>query len=560
MPFNTLPREGFISRDTELSHLKQLIAARDAATARNVLLEGARGIGKTELLKQLYRTVYQGSDTVVPFYYSFQRAALKGTHFARDYFMRFVRQYLASVKQDPSLVNAMSTPLTRLMPLIASLRAEWMIDLIEDFNEQVREGDLHGQLLGAISAPVTAAEKSGRTLLVMLDDFHLAPQLYEHQPGDVPGLVSLFESSLRSPVCPHILTGSPEGALESIFTDNAFRGQAERLFVRALDERAALGLFRYYCTALGIREQVESSLKFMKFLGGNPLYIRNAARSLWKMQKKELSERDLWECYSYEVSEGETAFYWSSILGEFIRDVDQRRVAIELLMHSIKSNTEFHDIGRLSRVLGIPERSIRQALDALQMSGIVQAGGSLRHLKDNVLQDFIQSLYLREVEGRSTERVRELIETKYYTEGSEAACFEMVIPMSSDAELVAARAVEQIGKNIHLNPDVTNHIQLALIEACINAMEHSGSYEKKVFLKFTVSPERIEIAIETPGKLFEPEFGEGVTAEDKLNTEHKRGWGLKLMRTVMDEVKVERIGEKTRVLLVKKIKPDEVLR
>lgn len=560
MPFNTLPKESFVNRESELAYLKRLTAAQDAAAAGNVLLEGARGIGKTELLKQLFRSIYHDEQSVVPFYYSFQRATLKGANFARDYFNRFIRQYLSSLKRDPSISTALSTPLARLMPLIASLRVEWMIDLIEDFNEQFREGDLQGMMLGAVTAPVVAAEKSGRPVLVMIDDFHLAPQLYESVPGDLPGLMSLFEGALRSPLCPHIVTGSPEGVLESIFTDSAFRGRAERLFIKALDEEAAVRLFRRYCAALGIKERDGAVVKFIKFLGGNPLYIRNVARALWKMQKKELSERDLWECYSHEVSEGETAFYWSSILGEVVRDAELRRTAVELLMYSIKSGAEFHDIGRLSRVLGVPERSVRQAIEALQLAGIVPAGGAARNLKDNVLQDFIQSLYLREVEGRNTDRVRELIETKYSAESAETTSFEMVIPMRSDAELVAARAVEQIGKNINLNPDVTNHIQLALIEACINAMEHSGSYEKKVFLKFTVSPQRIEIAIETPGRPFEPAAGEGPTIEEKLGAEHKRGWGLKLMRTIMDEVKVERVGDRTRVILIKNIKPDEVLR
>lgn len=559
MPFNALPKNYFVDREGELAYLKRLADAAENTIGGNILLEGARGIGKTELLKQLYRSCFWGEKSAIPFYYSFQRAMLKGTHFARDYFTRFVKQYLAYLKKDPSLIDNMSTSLTRLMPLISSLRIEWMIDLIEDFNEQLREGDLYGQMLGAINAPVIAAGKNGQPVLVMLDDFPLAAQLYEAAPGDVPGLISLFEGSLKTSLCPHIVTGSPEGLLESIFSDTTFRGKVERMFVRPLHEDAAFALFQNYCTMLGVRDYREVSFKFMKFLGGNPLYIRNIVRSLWKMQKKDLTERDLWECYSYEVSEGETAFYWSSILGEFLRDVEQRRTAIELLMHSIKSNSEFHDLGRLSRVLGIPERSLRQALESLQSAGIVQAGIAVRKTNDNVLQDFIQSMYLKEVEGRATERIRELIETKYHAESSTASTFEMVIPMASDAELVAAKAVEQIGKNINLNPDVTNHLQLALIEACINAMEHSGSYEKKVFLKFTVSPEVIEIAIETPGKFFEADMGEETTIEEKLHSEHKRGWGLKLMRNIMDEVKVERIGDMTRVVLIKKIRPDEVL-
>jgi|Deesub1362A_J573_1020465.scaffolds.fasta_scaffold00004_80 serine/threonine-protein kinase RsbW len=557
MPFKSIPEQNFVNRDAELSYLKRLIDVKDSAIVNNVLLEGTRGIGKTELLKQLYRSLFWQGKNVIPFYYSFQRATLKVAYFAKDYFTRFVRQYLAFLKKDPSIIDNMSIPLTKLIPLFSTLKLTWMIELIEDFQEHIKDGDLHEQLLGAISIPAAVAGKSGNPVLVMLDDFHLATQLYETHPGDVPGLISLFERSMTSTTSPHILTGSPEGALEMIFTDDSFRGKAERMILRAMPEDAAFSMFRSLCAAFGITVRDECR-EFMKFLGGNPLYIKNMAKALWKMQRKEASLKDLWECYSYEVSDGETAFYWSSIFRGFLTDLQQRRIAIELLMHSIESHCEVRNLEILSKALGIPVPSLKSVLDALQISGIIQTTGSIRPVRDNILQDFIRNLYLREVEERDPEKIRKLIESRYQLQNNATSCFEMTIPMTADAELVAAKAIEQIGKNISLKPLVITQLQLAIIEACINAMEHSGSYDKKVLLKFTVNPERIEIAIETPGKRFDPDTVKEPTIEEKLHSEHKRGWGLKLMREVMDDVKVETIGDRTRVVLIKNIKSEVI--
>src|SRR5208337_3514745 len=295
VPFNTIPIKDFYGRESDLGYLKRFTGFSENAIAGNILLEGARGLGKTELIKQAYRIIFLEEKNIVPFYYLFQRGTLKAAHFAKDYFTRFVRQYLAYLKKDPSFIDEMGTSLTRLIPVIASLRVEWMIDLIEDFQEQVQSGDLYGQILAAISAPVTAAGKSGRPVLVMLDDFHMATQLYETNPGDVPGLIGLFESSVRNYLCPHVLTGSPEGVLESIFADNAFRGKAERLFLRQLPEDVAYSLFKGYCDKLEITGDKETMLKFVRILGGNPLYMRNIARAIWKMKKKNIKERDLWE-------------------------------------------------------------------------------------------------------------------------------------------------------------------------------------------------------------------------------------------------------------------------
>ena len=132
--------------------------------------------------------------------------------------------------------------------------------------------------------------------------------------------------------------------------------------------------------------------------------------------------------------------------------------------------------------------------------------------------------------------------------------------MNFNAELVVAKAVEQIGRNINLDSEFLNFLQLALIEVCINAIEHSGSYEKKVFLKFITKPDKLEIIIENSGRPFSLESLKEVPVEEKLRLGMKRGWGYKLLHKIMDSVKVERVNDRTRVILTKDIKGKEVLK
>src|SRR5512143_1032738 len=157
MPLYGIPAKDYLDREDELAYLKRLASLRRDALADNVLLIGPRGIGKTEFLKQLYHSLFWDSKDVVPFYYSFKTAALKSTTFARDYFARFVKQYVAFVKKEPLHVNNMSMPLPRLIPLISTLGLDWLIDCIDDFQQNTDQGDLYGQLLSAISTPVNAA-------------------------------------------------------------------------------------------------------------------------------------------------------------------------------------------------------------------------------------------------------------------------------------------------------------------------------------------------------------------------------------------------------------------
>ncbi len=557
MPFNALPEKDFTNRDSELSYFRRVAELSTEGFTSNVVVEGARGIGKTELLKQFHRSLFWKTGHVVPFFYSFQRASLGGESFAKDYLSRFVRQFIAYLKQDPSLALNRMVPLRRLMPLYSSAGHGWMMDIIEALEEQMRSGDVHSLLRGAISVPVVSAARSGMPVMVMLDDFHLAAWLYQDRPGDAEGLVSLFEDSINSALCPHVLMGSPAGALESIFSDDSLRGKTGKMTLSALPEDEAFAFFRNFGARLGLTVE-EDCLKLMGLLSGNPLYIKNLSRCLWKQNRLKVTEDDFWECYGYDVTSGDTSFYWSSVLGGFLADAKQRSIGLELLMHLLENSDNARHTERLSMELGILEAELREVVRALEKGGMLKTSGGLRVPVEPVLEDFIRAVYLKEIKGYDNEKARSLIRSQRRAVGGDSESFEVVIPMAQDAELVAARAVEQLCSRINLKPDLVSQLQLAIIEACLNAMEHSGSYDKKVRLKFAINKERLEISIESPGKFFIPEGAGFPTVEEKLASENKRGWGLRLMRELMDEVSFHPTDEGTKVVLIKKITPNEV--
>ena len=542
MPFNALPAEDFLNRESELDYLKSLSALKGNALGGNVFIEGAHGAGKTELLKQHYRSIFW-EDHTVPFYYSFKTANLKGTYFAKDYFTSFIRQYISFLKKEPAIAGNAAEPLQRLMPAISSLGLDWLVDSIEDMQAHLKNNDVYWQMVAAVSAPAAAARRSSKPVVVMLDDFDAAGSLYETSLGDAHGLVSLFGDSMRHKLCPHVITGSA-GTLAVIFSDHALIGMTEQMRLGSLPEDLAARLFRTHLANLKITCDPDGQLEFLGILKGNPLYIRNLAKAALKMQKRSIAEKDLVECYGYDVSDGETAFYWSSTLSRYAKTPAKRKVLLKGLMHAM-DNGSIDDGARRPLASGLYEAETEAALDAMLALGITQD-------KTAVFRDVISCLYMKEVEGRNANSAWEKIIAKYLVQ-TEESCFEIVIPMSSDAELVVAKAVEQIGKNMNLDAEFLNYLQLALIEVCINAIEHSGSYEKKVFLKFIARPDTLEIIVENAGRPFSLDARNDIPVEEKLRRGMKRGWGFKLVHSIMDHVKVERVNDRTRVILIKNI-------
>ncbi len=127
--------------------------------------------------------------------------------------------------------------------------------------------------------------------------------------------------------------------------------------------------------------------------------------------------------------------------------------------------------------------------------------------------------------------------------------YEMVVPMGEDTELIAAQTIEEIAKRHHFAPRAINQIKTALVEACINASEHSLSHDRKIYQKFTVEDDRIIITISNRGLRLADKKAQEVSPD-----EGRRGWGLKLMKTLMDEVKFEQTDDGTRISMTKYLK------
>lgn len=137
--------------------------------------------------------------------------------------------------------------------------------------------------------------------------------------------------------------------------------------------------------------------------------------------------------------------------------------------------------------------------------------------------------------------------------------FVVVLPMGEDNELIAANTAEQIARKLDFQPEAINQIKTAVVEACINAAEHSLSPDRKIYQRFRVESDKLVITISSRGIVpanLEAQDGEpGTPTNDNLAAGvGRRGWGLKLIRTLMDEVEFERVDDGTSLRMTKYVR------
>jgi serine/threonine-protein kinase RsbW len=133
---------------------------------------------------------------------------------------------------------------------------------------------------------------------------------------------------------------------------------------------------------------------------------------------------------------------------------------------------------------------------------------------------------------------------------------ELVMPMGADYELIAANTVEQVARRLRFRPEAINQIKTAIVEACINASEHSLSPDRKIYQRFRVENDKLVITIASRGIV--PSnlngYNRPSTSETNAAAEQRRGWGLKLIKTLMDEVEFERVDEGTSLRMTKYVR------
>ena len=128
----------------------------------------------------------------------------------------------------------------------------------------------------------------------------------------------------------------------------------------------------------------------------------------------------------------------------------------------------------------------------------------------------------------------------------------VTLPMAPEMEVAACEKASVVAESMGMSPDKIDEVKMAVIEACLNALEHSHAKPRQFEVTFSVlgrgEPETLQITVRDKGV----GFSQAESARGKKKAPlSRRGWGLQIIEGLMDEVRIESGSAGTTVVMCK---------
>ncbi len=118
---------------------------------------------------------------------------------------------------------------------------------------------------------------------------------------------------------------------------------------------------------------------------------------------------------------------------------------------------------------------------------------------------------------------------------------ELHIPNKFGSEKIVMEKVSKLAKEIGFSDNRIEDLKTAVSEACLNAMEHGNAMNTttKVGISLSINRTKMKVAVEDKGKGIRENINEP-NIDNKINgTETPRGWGIFLIKRLVDDIKFE---------------------
>jgi serine/threonine-protein kinase RsbW len=136
---------------------------------------------------------------------------------------------------------------------------------------------------------------------------------------------------------------------------------------------------------------------------------------------------------------------------------------------------------------------------------------------------------------------------------NESMSLKMSLPRIPEIELVALEGLERLTRHLGIAEEKIGEARIIVTEAIINAFEHAGPESTAVRVEFTMTTDELTIFVRDSGHGFDPATAAEHPPVTETGLPSKRGWGMKLMRSLSDGFSIRSGKRGTTITITKRL-------
>jgi len=419
-----VPEEEYVERPALTEALTQLFGRASRGQVGSALIEGLRGVGKTDMVRRAIQRHLVAEPSTALVYYQVQPYLLELYEFTRSYFNTFVRQYRFSRHRDLRKLSECDDAWHSGSEKCGRCSEPILREICEALGRAYNQGDAANLLSLLVNMPHYLSELQGQRCMVVFDQARFLWQVHQ-QKKDVP-LVRHLLANFDSAAAPHFLVDST-AALRTLLGEQALGERLTLFEVTRLDHYEALAMLQTLCDRLGVNLSVRLAEPMLSQLAGIPFYLHSLVRRAQLMNLALDSTDRLGQAYAQEIRDGTIHWYWRAQLStQFPHALDRHR-AVELVSFLAGLHPQRANLARLSQRLALQPPQLQMLITKLQLLGVLDRSfGTVGLTDDPVLRDLatvlawgensaisdselLRRLAARRIRGASTPPVQEAI-------------------------------------------------------------------------------------------------------------------------------------------------------
>src|SRR6056297_2639521 len=345
---------------------------------QNQAILSRRKKGKSSFMQRLFNILWSaggekkpGDLQVIPFYYSIRDSEQSLKHFALDFFVQLICQYMSYYTRNKEFLRGIYS-FEELSEIINDKEIEKIYRTMEI---KIKNDDWTGMWSVASETPAVIGQLKGEKIIQIIDEFQYINEYIYNKDGDKLDLLSgtyMYVSEMRE--APMIVSGSEVHWLLRIVSSLTGRFQVYNLENLLANE--AKEAIERYATFRNTKIDEEAKENIWRLTEGDPLYIKALFLSRFNRKKDYTVDENIIQVYEKEIQQGEIYGTWMEYMYKTFNTVNKansKRIMLYLFQEG-----EERTQAQIKKALNLPytDEELEKKLDALIKGDLISQGST----------------------------------------------------------------------------------------------------------------------------------------------------------------------------------------